>query len=171
MIVVFYVLGVVVMWVLAWGTLSLANVLSGLAVAAVLVVVVPDDWTHRRRMPFRPIAVAKLAAFIVGQVVTSNWLLARSVVARQSKLHTGVMAVALPESSSDEVLTLISNVIALTPGTTPIQLTRHPTVLYIHVLDMRDVETARRDVQRLARLAYLAFDPGHVDHATAERTP
>jgi multicomponent Na+:H+ antiporter subunit E len=78
------------------------------------------------------------------------------VVARRSRLHTGVMEVPLPECS-DEMLTIITNVIALTPGTSPLHLTRRPTVLYIHVLDMRDVASTRRDVQRLADLAFAAF--------------
>ncbi len=75
------------------------------------------------------------------------------MLARRTRSHTGVMAVPLPDCS-DGLLTLITNVVALTPGTSPLHLTRYPTVLYVHVLDMRDVEATRRDVQRLADLAF-----------------
>ena len=67
----------------------------------------------------------------------------------------------LPDCS-DGLLTLITNVVALTPGTSPLHVTRDPTVLYVHVLDMRDVDATRRDVQRLADLAYAAFGPDAV---------
>jgi multicomponent Na+:H+ antiporter subunit E len=90
------------------------------------------------------------------QIIKSNVVLVGSVIARRSRLHTGVIEVMLPECS-DELLTVVTNVLALTPGTSPLHLTRHPTVIFIHVLDMRDAEATRRDVQRLADLAFEAF--------------
>ena len=162
MTVVLYIVGVTVMWVLAWGSLTFANVVGGLLVAALLLVVSPDRIVSSGGIFFRPIAVLRFAAYVVFQIVKSNVLLIRSVLARRSRVHTGVMEVALPECS-DELLTIVSNVIALTPGTSPLHLTRHPTVLYVHVLDMRDAEATRRDVQRLADLAFAAFGTFPVD--------
>jgi multicomponent Na+:H+ antiporter subunit E len=159
---VLYVVGLVVVWVLAWGSLSVANVLGGLAVAGFLLWTAPDKWTNRERLQVRPIAVARLAVFVLGEVVKSNIVLIGAVLARRTRLHTGVMAVPLPDCS-DALLTVISNVVAITPGTSPLHLTRYPTVLYVHVLDMRDEESTRRDVQRLADLAYAAFGPGAID--------
>jgi multicomponent Na+:H+ antiporter subunit E len=166
---VLYVVGLVGMWVLAWGSLSVANVLGGLAVAGFLLWLAPDKWTNRERLHVRPVATARLAAFVLGEVVKSNVVLIGAVLARRSRVHTGVMAVPLPDCS-DGLLTVISNVVAITPGTSPLHLTRYPTVLYVHVLDMRDEESTRRGVQRLADLAYAAFGPGHVDSAPG-RTP
>jgi multicomponent Na+:H+ antiporter subunit E len=153
-----YVIALVAMWVLAWGSLSVANVLGGLAVAGFLLWVAPDKWMTGERLRLRPVAIARLTLFALAEVVKSNVVLVRAILARGTKVHTGVMAVPLPECS-DALLTVISNVLALTPGTTPLHLTRYPTVLYVHVLDMRDVESTRRDVQRLADLAYAAFGP------------
>jgi len=151
-----YLVGVTVMWVLAWGSLTFANVVGGLAVAAFLLLVSPDRLVSAGGVSFRPIAVLRFAAYVVFQIVKSNVLVVRAVLARRNRTHTGVMEVALPECS-DEMLTIVSNVIALTPGTSPLHLTRHPTVLYVHVLDMRDAAATRRDVQRLADLAFAAF--------------
>ena len=156
MTLVLYLVGVTLMWVLAWGSLTVANVVGGLAVAVLLLLVSPDSVLSSGRVAFRPVAVLRFVAFATVQIVKSNVVLVGSVVARRSRLHTGVMEVPLPECS-DEMLTIITNVIALTPGTSPLHLTRRPTVLYIHVLDMRDVASTRRDVQRLADLAFAAF--------------
>ena len=49
MIVVLYAAAIVVMWVLAWGSLTFANVLGGLVVAAVLVIVTPGRAGPSRR--------------------------------------------------------------------------------------------------------------------------
>ena len=55
------------------------------------------------------------------------------------------------------MLTLIANVLALTPGTLPLEATTSPAVIYVHVLHLTDVETVRRDVQHLTALAVRAF--------------
>lgn len=156
MTVALYLVGVTAMWVLAWGSLTFANVVGGLAVAAFLLLVSPDRLVSAGGVSFRPIAWCRFAAYVVYQIIKSNVLLVGSVLARRTRLHTGVMEVTLPECS-DELLTIVTNVIALTPGTSPLHLTRHPTVLYVHVLDMRDAAATRRDVQRLADLAFAAF--------------
>jgi multicomponent Na+:H+ antiporter subunit E len=162
-----YLIGVTVMWVLAWGSLSVANVLSGMAVAGVLLVIAPDGLGWLRGIAFRPGAVIRFTLYAVGEIAKANVVLIRSIVARETNLHTGVMAVPLPECS-DALLTIVTNVIALTPGTSPLHITRYPTVLYVHVLDMRDPAATRRDVQRLASLAFDAFGPELVEIPGAE---
>ena len=49
--------------------------------------------------------------------------------------------------------------LALTPGSNPVHVEPDPTVLYVHVLHMRDVDASRAGVLRLADLAFRAFSP------------
>lgn len=158
MTLVAYAVGLAVIWVLAWGSPSVANVVGGLAVAAVLLAVAPDIRPGRSRARIRPVAIARFAAFLLGEVVRANVALTREVLSRHSRITTGVVAVPLPDCS-DALLTLVTNVMAVTPGTMPIELVRDPTVLYVHVLHLGDVEEVRRDVQHLADLAFKAFGP------------
>lgn len=151
-----YGLGLALIWVLAWGTPTPANILGGLAVAAVLMAVSPDTFPARRRGRLRPVAIARLVAFVLKEVVVANVQLTREVLSRESNITTGVVAVPLPECS-DGLITLVTNVMAVTPGTMPLEVTRQPTVMYVHVLLLGDVEQVRRDVQHLAGLAYRAF--------------
>ena len=156
---VLYAAAIVAVWVLAWGSLTFANVLGGLAVAVVLLATTPDGLGRgRRRPPIRPLAVARLAGFILVELVRSNVVVTRQVLTPRSRLHAGVMAVPLPHCS-DGLLTLIANVLALTPGTNPVHVERDPTVLYVHVLLMHDVERSRGEVLHLADLAFRAFSP------------
>ena len=151
------IVAVTVIWTLAWGSLTVANVLSGVAVALLLLLVIPDDTSGlRRRSRVRPRAIARFVGHVLLKVVESNVVLSREVLTRDSRINTGVIAVPLPDCS-DGLITLIANTMALTPGTMPIQVDRNPTVLYVHVLQLSDIEEARRDVQHLADLAYRAF--------------
>jgi multicomponent Na+:H+ antiporter subunit E len=153
-----YLIAITVLWILAWGSVSVANVVSGLVVAAFLLVLTPDKLTRGKSIWFRPVGAVKFIAWTVSDVIKSNIVLIRTIVSRRSRLHSGVMAIALPDCS-DELLTTISNVVAITPGTSPLYVTRSPTVLYVHVLDMRDPAATRRDLLHLADLAYAAFGP------------
>ena len=150
--------GMAVIWVLLWGSASPANVLSGLAVGIVLVLAVPGLRRRGRgpRFGVRPVAIARLAAHVLRTMVESNVLLTREVVTRGSDINTAVVGVPLP-GCSDELLTLISNLVALSPGTMPLELTMDPLVLYVHVLHFRDVEQVRGDVQHLTDLTVRAF--------------
>jgi multicomponent Na+:H+ antiporter subunit E len=167
MALVAYGLGLALIWVLAWGTPTPANVLGGLAVAAVLMAVSPDTFPRRRRGWIRPVAIARFLGFVLVEVLKANVFLTREVLTRESRITTGVVAVPLPDCS-DGLLTLVTNVMAVTPGTMPLEVTRDPTVMYVHVLVLGDVEQVRRDVQHLAALAYRAFGSDTAIAAMAE---
>jgi multicomponent Na+:H+ antiporter subunit E len=63
--------------------------------------------------------------------------------------------------STDGLATVVGNAITLTPGTLTVDVRRddpdRPPVLYVHVLHFSDVDSLRRDVVRLERLAVRAF--------------
>ena len=152
-----YVVALAAIWVLLWGSASPGNVVAGLILGAVLVLLVPG---LRRRGGgggrLRPLALLRLAGHMLVVTVTSNIELTREVLSRSSRLRTAVIGVPLP-GCSDEVVTLITNLLALSPGTMPIELRQDPLVLYIHVLHVRDVETVRLEVLRLTDLTVRAF--------------
>ncbi len=143
-------------WVLLWGSASVANIISGLLVGAVLVTLVPALRGPDRPLVMRPIAVARLVGHFLADLVRSNVVLTREIVTPRSRIHTAIVGVELPECS-DELLTVISNLLALAPGTMPVELSLDPPVLYVHVLHLEDVEQVRRDVRRLTELAVAAF--------------
>ena len=161
------VIALAVLWVLLWGTASPANVLSGLLVAVLLVLIVPGLRRPRGapRVRLRPIAIARLVGYMLVTTVRSNVELARDVLSPASRRHTAVVGVPLP-ACSDELLTLISNLLAISPGTMPIEIRWDPVVLYIHVLRLTDVEDVRRQVLHLTDLAVNAFGS---DQAIAEQ--
>jgi multicomponent Na+:H+ antiporter subunit E len=143
-------------WVLAWGSLSWANVASGLAVALVLLAVVPGTRGRAHLPVVRPVALARLGRRLARDLVVSNVVLTREVVTPGSRISTGVVGVPL-EGCSDELVALVSGLITLTPGTMPIELVRDPTVLYIHVLHLDRVDDVRRQIWSLRDLVVGAF--------------
>lgn len=152
----------VAVWVLLWGSLTPANLLGGIAVAAVALYISngrisKEDSASRAHAPhFRVKAVVVLFAHIAKDLVVANLVVARQIVSRRSSLNTGVVRVPLPYCS-DTVLTMITNIMALTPGTMAVEVTNHPRFLYVHILQLSSVEVTRDEIERRSAMFLRAF--------------
>jgi len=144
----------VVVWVVLWSELSVANVASG-AVVAGLVIAGFDTW-RPGQLVFRPIRAARFVAYFVYKLVEASFVVARTVITPQNRIRAGIVAVPL-SGCTDAVATLIADAITLTPGTLTLEVRRDPLTLYVHVLHLRDVDQVRRDVRNLELLAVGAF--------------
>ena len=144
------------LWLLAWGEASWANVVSGIVVAAVLLIAFPLRRSAAPTLRPSPLGVARLLLYIAGQLVTSNVLVAREILARESRVRTGVLAYRV-RHPSDEVIAFIANIIGLTPGTMTVEATRDPAVVYVHFLLLDDIEEARQAIAHLEDLVVAAL--------------
>ena len=141
-------------WLALWSDVSFANVLSGLLVAGAMVLAF-DTW-RPGRVVLRPIRAARFALHFLYNLVQASVVVARTVITPKRRINTGVVAVPL-HGCSDALATLIADAISLTPGTLTFEVRRDPLTLYVHALDVRDVEQVRADVRRLELLAVEAF--------------
>jgi multicomponent Na+:H+ antiporter subunit E len=148
----------VVLWLLLWGDLSPANLLSGVVIATLLLAAFPRDRRDTQRYVIRPLAALRLVAWFAAQLVYSNIVLIRQVLSRRSRVKTGVVACEL-ETSSSRLLTVITNLVALTPGTMVVETTFDPTTIFVHVLRLDDHESVRASVRRLEARVVAAFGP------------
>ncbi|MDQ2678349.1 MAG: Na+/H+ antiporter subunit E [Actinomycetota bacterium] len=157
-----------VVWVLLWGSASPANVLSGLAVVALLFVVVPSS---RKMMPSHlahPWGLVKLGGWFVVNIVTSNVVLSWAILSPRAHLRTGVVRV--PMTTPDVgIATMVTNITALTPGSMVVQVDHDPpvAVLWVHVLTPGAPEAVARRVSALERYCIEAV--GTADQIAAMR--
>jgi multicomponent Na+:H+ antiporter subunit E len=145
-----------VMWVALWGNLSWANVLGGVAASLVLLAVYRVATSGAPAYPLRPLHAVRFILYFLWKLFEANLVLAWEVVTPRNKINEGIVAVPI-QGCSDGLITLVANAITLTPGTVTLEVQRHPAVLYVHVLHLRDIEDVRREVQHLEALAIRAF--------------
>lgn len=144
------------LWLLAWGQVTVANVISGAAVAAAVLVAFPPTSRRAGRLGANPIALARLAAYVAVQLVISNVGMTRQVLRRRPAVRSGVLAHRL-ERSSEHVVTVMTSIIALSPGTMTVDVDRASTTIYVHFLLLHDVSAARGSLARLERLVSRAI--------------
>jgi multicomponent Na+:H+ antiporter subunit E len=153
------------LWVLLWADLTVGNVLGGLAVALVVISVArPTGVTGLERTSFRPVSALIYAGYFLWQLVKANLVVAWEIITPGLKINRAIIAVPMHTTSAG-VVTLIANSVTLTPGTVTIYVAEEfssdgdlvERTLFVHVLHFIDVESVRRDVLQLERLAIKAF--------------
>lgn len=86
------------------------------------------------------------ARFFAKEIIVSNLRVAYFVVAPLSKLNAGVIAVPL-EDMTDAELTILANMITLTPGTLSLDISDDRRTLYIHTMYIGEPEQFRRTIR------------------------
>lgn len=143
----------IVVWVLAWGKLSAANVLSGAVVGVLLLATFPvGRLPDRGGRTLRLLPAARLVAVFLANLTVSNLAMAREILTGGRRIETGILACPL-RVDSDGVATFLANVLTLSPGTLVLEVDHAPPVLYLHVLHMGDRERILATVRRLEELA------------------
>jgi multicomponent Na+:H+ antiporter subunit E len=148
------ILVLVALWLLAWGDATLANVISGVAVASALLVAFPP--ARRVEVRINPVGAVRLIGYVVTQLLISNLVMARQILRIHPTMHPGVLAHRL-QTPSEEVITVMSSVIALSPGTMTVDVDEDSTTIYVHFLLLHDVAAARASLARLECLTVRAI--------------
>jgi multicomponent Na+:H+ antiporter subunit E len=162
----------VVLWVLLWGDLSAANVLSGLAVGLVVLTVAGStrDVDPQQRSRLAPLAALHFAGYFLYKLVEANLLLAWEIVTPRNRINTGVVEVPL-RTESNLATMIVANVITLTPGSLVLEAIGSPPVLYVNVLHLHDLERVRHDLLRIEALSVRAFGSATARAQLAGGTP
>lgn len=146
-------------WVLLWGTVSAASILSGLAIALLITMLLPLPVVPVEGR-LHPVSFAKLLIVVGWYLVVSSLQVAWLAIKPAPPPLSAVLRVRFAVKS-DLVLALGVNAINLTPGTLVLEIDRERRVLYVHVLDVRSSGAVTRfyhEVAQLERLLIAAFE-------------
>jgi multicomponent Na+:H+ antiporter subunit E len=149
----------VALWLLAWGDLTLANVLSGIVVAGALLLAFPPRARGSEHIVFRPTGTLRLIFYVMAQLVTSNVVMARQILRRRPDVRQAVIAHRL-HHASEVVVTIMTSIVALSPGTMTVDVDAESTTIYVHFFRLYDPAAARGQLDRLERLIVGAIRTG-----------
>jgi multicomponent Na+:H+ antiporter subunit E len=152
-------------WMALWESASLGTALAGLAAGVVVVLVVPLR-SEGPKPRVRPLLAVRLLVYFIRKLVVATALVAWEVITPGSRINQGIVAVPMI-GVSEGLVTLVANMISLTPGTLTIEVRPEPVTLYVHVLHLRSVEEVRLEVRELEEMAIAAFTrPGERSERT-----
>ncbi|HLZ38455.1 MAG TPA: Na+/H+ antiporter subunit E [Mycobacteriales bacterium] len=121
----------VLVWVLLWGTWTVANVVTGVLVAVFVSVLLPLPLAVRD-LRLHPRGVVRFVARFVRDLVVSSLEVAWLAVRPAPLPPNAVIGVRL-RSRSDLVLVVTAEAQTLVPGSVVIEIDQRTSVLYCHV--------------------------------------
>lgn len=149
----------ILVWMLLWGNVSAANILSGLAIALLITYLLP--------LPAVPVEgrvhLLSLARLVIR---VSVWLFMSSfqmawLAVRPGPPPVNAVLRAHLAIKSDLVLALGVNIINLTPGTIVLEIDQTRRLIYVHVVDVssdRAIDRFHSQITTLERLLVAAFE-------------
>nr|WP_245355564.1 Na+/H+ antiporter subunit E [Rhizobium leguminosarum] len=131
-------------WVAVTGSASLHNLVFGFLLGALALAVIREPfggtgYLRRARL------VLSLAALFLKELSLSAWRVTLTIFSPDMKLKPGIFAFPLTATSDFEI-TLLANLITLTPGTLSVDVSTDRRTLYVHALDCSDPETSKRNI-------------------------
>ena len=90
--------------------------------------------------------VVGLILFFIWELVLANLRVAYDVLTPRHLMRPGVIAIPL-EAKTDIEITILSNLITLTPGTLSLDVSADRRVLYIHAMYIGDIDDVRRKIK------------------------
>lgn len=131
-------------WAAVSGSFSLGNLLFGFVLAALALSLIREQvgsvgyFSRLRR-------VASLFVLFAYELLLSGFRVAVLVLSPNMNLKPGIFAYSL-KVDRDLEITLLANLITLTPGTLSVDVSLDRSTLYIHALDCADPDQIRKDI-------------------------
>ena len=95
--------------------------------------------------PWNPWRWLVLGAIFLRELVLSTVVVVRATLSPSIAVRPAVVAVPLRLRSAAGV-TLLADMVTLTPGTTSLHVSEDRSILYVHAMEVESAEAVRRDI-------------------------
>ena len=133
-------------WASVTGRFNLSNVLVGMILGYVVLFVAqpimgPSNYFSRIHNALG------FALFYIWELILANLRVAYDVLTPKPRIRPGVLAIPL-EAKSDAEITMLANLITLTPGSVSLDVSSDRRFLYLHAMYIDDLEKYRESVKK-----------------------
>ncbi len=130
------------LWPALTGNFSPSSFLFGFLLAYLLLWVVIPGATYFRKAP----RSVRFLGFFVKERVVSALQVAHDAVTPRHYMRPAILAVPL-EVETDLEITLLANLVTLTPGSLAVEVSADRRVLYVHAMYVHDLDRTRRHIK------------------------
>lgn len=131
-------------WAAVTGSFTLANIVFGFVLASAALYLIRGQvgsLGYFRRAG----RIVSLTLLFLYELMMSAWKVAVLVMTPKMDLKPGIFAYPLRVDRDFEI-TLLANLITLTPGTLSVDVSEDRRFLYVHAIDCSDADQTRRDI-------------------------
>ncbi len=131
-------------WAAVTGSFTPLNLAFGLVLSGLALFLIREN-VQPSRIAIRPFKALALILLFFRELALSAFRVAILVTRPRMNLKPGIFAFPLTVDRDFEI-TLLANLITLTPGTLSVDVSEDRRVLYVHALDCADPEATIRDI-------------------------
>jgi multicomponent Na+:H+ antiporter subunit E len=132
-------------WAAVAGSFTLLNVLFGFLLGGLALSLIREQAGAPNYFR-RALMVMQLVIIFLSELVQSSVRVAAIVLAPKRDLAPAIVAYPL-DVESDFQITILANLITLTPGTLSLDVSEDGRTLYIHCIDVPDTDAAIADIK------------------------
>lgn len=130
-------------WTALVGELSVYTLLQG-AIIGYLVLALRSQ--ARLVLFWKAWRLLRLIIYAIAELVIANFRVAWDVLTPNNNLRVGVVAIPL-DVKGDLGVTLLANLITLTPGSVTIDVSDDASHIYVHTMHLEDADAFRREIK------------------------
>ncbi|ATH76114.1 MULTISPECIES: Na+/H+ antiporter subunit E [Halomonadaceae] len=143
-------------WVLLSGDFSGLNLLVGMVFGYIALVLIEPQVEALKGYPLRVPRIIGFIGFFMKELVQANLRVAFDILTPPWHMQPGVIALPLAARTEMEI-TMVANLISLTPGTLSLDVSDDRRVLYIHAMFLDDEDELRRSLKEMEHRALELF--------------
>ncbi|MBK9050145.1 MAG: Na+/H+ antiporter subunit E [Chloroflexi bacterium] len=138
-------IGLALVWMFLTGEFSAANFVMGVILGYGLMLLTRRTFASERYIQ-KVNGVIRFLGFFLYELLTANIQVAKMVLRPQLNIKPGIVAVPL-DVRTDAEITLLSNLITLTPGSLSLELSPNGQLLYVHGIYVDDEQEFIRRIK------------------------
>ncbi|MBM7707723.1 multicomponent Na+:H+ antiporter subunit E [Chryseomicrobium aureum] len=140
-------------WMFLSNSFSAATFIIGYILGLVMLFMLRRFFSTRFYIE-RVVAVAKLLLLFLKELIVSNIAVLRVILKPKMDIKPAIFELET-KLTQDWEITLLSMLITLTPGTVVINISEDRTKLYVHTLDLEDVDNAVNSIRNTFEKAIM----------------
>ncbi len=134
------------LWALLTGEVSVGSLATGFLLGYVALVVLYPATGKKSSYFQKTLQFIRFALFFTKELIVSSYRVAIDVVKPLPLMRPGVVGIPL-DAKTDLEITLLANIISLTPGTLSLDVSKDRKTLYIHAMYVLNPDDLRREIK------------------------
>lgn len=132
-------------WMFLTNSYDFASFFGGFLIGLFMILVLRRFFNHRFYL-WNVYAVIKLLLLFIKELILSNLEILKIIIKPKLDVRPGIFALPI-DVKKDWEITVLANLITLTPGTLVIDVSDDRKLLYVHAMDITDVDEAINSIK------------------------
>jgi multicomponent Na+:H+ antiporter subunit E len=133
-------------WIALTGSLAVPNFIFGFLLSFLIMWVVKSGEAEQKKYFVVVPRVISFVFYFLYELIKANIQVAYDVITPKFYMTPGIVSVPL-DAKTDIEITLLANIISLTPGTLSLDVSDDRKVLYVHSMYIKDKEAFILDIK------------------------